>query len=388
MVLRCEVGERTLFRMWPRGVMGRRGPLETLARTLCEQSNWPGEVVVSSLARDARFRGLPEVRDEGPLAFALIPLPSPGPRGLIAALREEGPWTQTDVALLRDLASAFAGEAERMRLEERAVAIDASVARVTEEHARNAQVWVTGPMSALEPVLSSICHELNNPLTSIKSFAELMLMDRRSTDDREALEIVQREAHRAATIISDLRRMARQGPKPEGSRARPVREQVADTACAAAGLRSLPPVKEQTVKPGVAAVDQPPASQPLRLLVVDDEAPIRFSLARYMERRGHTVDQASDGAAALRLLEERGGCGAYDIIVADLRMPGLDGEALLACIRERRDGLEQRLIFMTGEQCTGTHPLLHDSGVPVMCKPFELAEVAQVIEAQARLQGG
>src|SRR5690606_29622859 len=136
----------------------------------------------------------------------------------------------------------------------------------------------------------------------------------------------------------------------------------------------------------VDASDDPPASRGLRVLVVDDEAPIRYSLARYMERRGHEVHQAGDGYAALEMVDAALETEGYDIVIADMRMPGLCGEGLLAHLRDRPDGLDQRLIFMTGDlQAPGAARLVQESGIPVMWKPFELAEVAQLIEAQARL---
>src|SRR5690606_32145038 len=47
---------------------------------------------------------------------------------------------------------------------------------------------------------------------------------------------------------------------------------------------------------------QKPSRSPLRILVVDDEGPIRYSLSRYMTRRGHTVCEAEEGRRALDLL--------------------------------------------------------------------------------------
>jgi CheY-like chemotaxis protein len=59
-------------------------------------------------------------------------------------------------------------------------------------------------------VLSGLAHELNNPLTSIKSFAQLLLLDDRSAEDRDGLEVIQQEAERAARLVADLRRLVQQ----------------------------------------------------------------------------------------------------------------------------------------------------------------------------------
>lgn len=378
---------------------------------------------------------------------------------------------------------------------------------VTEERAREMEFRRAERMASVAPLLSGVCHELNNPLTSIKSFAELLLLDEHSEEDREALEIVQREAHRAARIVSDLRVVARQardagtgrGPvdlnqllraaaerrrcalaaagvalrcelTPElpaawasSSQMEQVLQHLLDNAeLSLAGqsgqreliLRSHPGevgvallvedtgsgIEPQhlerifdpfwtTRRPGEGAglglalvhaivadhggrvrvdsevgrgttftVDLPAAEavpvalgesdaeaasgRSLRVLVIDDEAPIRYSLLRYLERRGHRVEEAADGTTALRRLEQ---APEFDVIVTDLRMPGLGGEQLLEHLRQRGDGLEQRLILITGGDHDSPEVLRSFVGadVPVVQKPFELAEIAQVIEAHA-----
>jgi two-component system, NtrC family, sensor kinase len=89
---------------------------------------------------------------------------------------------------------------------------------VTEERAREEQLRRAERMAGVAPLLRGICHELNNPLTSIRSFAELLLLDRRPAEDREALEIVVREADRAARIVADLRVVAHQTQEDAGVR--------------------------------------------------------------------------------------------------------------------------------------------------------------------------
>src|SRR5690606_22702680 len=128
---------------------------------------------------------------------------------------------------------------------------------------------------------------------------------------------------------------------------------------------------------------QAPSRLPLRILVVDDEGPIRFTMVRYMTRRGHTVLEAEEGGRALELLEDPA-TEPFDIILADLRMPGLGGDKLFARLKARAEGLEERLIFITGDaQSPDAAKVVAEAGVPVVLKPFELAEIAQIIEAHA-----
>lgn len=80
-----------------------------------------------------------------------------------------------------------------------------------------------------------------------------------------------------------------------------------------------------------------------RALVVDDSRAARVAAARLVEPWGFDVDLAEDGAAALRRLEEQ---AAYDLVLLDLRMPGLDGMSVLSTIKSRwPDG---EVIVITG----------------------------------------
>src|SRR5437667_11020735 len=61
------------------------------------------------------------------------------------------------------------------------------------------------------------------------------------------------------------------------------------------------------------------------LLLVEDEAPLREAIAEQLGERGYHVEQADSGEAALAHLADF----AFDIIITDLRLPGLDGSAVV-----------------------------------------------------------
>ena len=73
-----------------------------------------------------------------------------------------------------------------------------------------------------------------------------------------------------------------------------------------------------------------------RILVTDDEEGIRSFVAEALAADGHAVAQAADGNEALRKLAERG----FDLLLTDLKMPGLDGMSLLRKVRAEQPELE------------------------------------------------
>lgn len=68
-----------------------------------------------------------------------------------------------------------------------------------------------------------------------------------------------------------------------------------------------------------------------QILIVDDEANLRSTLAMILQRDGYRVSTASSGSEALRLLK----AGAYDLVFLDLKMPEMDGLTLLKEIRKQ-----------------------------------------------------
>jgi two-component system response regulator HydG len=97
-----------------------------------------------------------------------------------------------------------------------------------------------------------------------------------------------------------------------------------------------------------AAADPGPPAPPARadagvgkVLVVDDQKNMRATTAIVLRSAGHTVDEAEDGAAALQLVQQR----AFDVVLTDLRMPGVDGMDVLR--EAQRLAPETQVIVMT-----------------------------------------
>ncbi|CEJ10985.1 Response regulator MprA [bacterium YEK0313] len=118
-----------------------------------------------------------------------------------------------------------------------------------------------------------------------------------------------------------------------------------------------------------------------RVLVAEDDEPVRVFVRRALEIDGHTVVEAMDGAEALDVLEREK--GAFDLLLTDIRMPLMDGIALALAAAPQFPQLI--ILLMTGyadqrERAHGLDALVHD----VMTKPFSLADIrAKVAEALA-----
>lgn len=79
-----------------------------------------------------------------------------------------------------------------------------------------------------------------------------------------------------------------------------------------------------------------------RILVVDDEGAIRYSITKTLQRVGYQVESAASGEEALDLLEKQ----EFDVVLTDIRMPGISGVDLLARIKEKTG--DTSVILMTG----------------------------------------
>lgn len=124
-----------------------------------------------------------------------------------------------------------------------------------------------------------------------------------------------------------------------------------------------------------------PPGRALSVLIVDDESAIRDVLASFLRRRGHLVDTAAEGAAALAAVSARTPDTMFDVILSDLRMPGLGGDELMRRLRAIDPALLERVILMTGDAASDeTVATLAQAGVPVIVKPFTLAELAELVE--------
>lgn len=120
---------------------------------------------------------------------------------------------------------------------------------------------------------------------------------------------------------------------------------------------------------------------PRRVLVIDDEPLIRWSVSESLTGLGMEVQQAADAASALRKVTTAG--LPFQVVVLDLRLPDMRDLSLLATLRQLLP--EARLILMTA---FGTPEIAAEAallGANVLAKPFELHDMNRAVLGTSRV---
>lgn len=112
------------------------------------------------------------------------------------------------------------------------------------------------------------------------------------------------------------------------------------------------------------------------VLIVDDERSMRDFLKILLEKEGHEVTTADSGASALKTLEKQ----SVDVIVSDIRMPGMTGIELLETVKEHSPELP--IIMITAFASPDDAVLAMKNGAfDYISKPFNVDEIKSVIES-------
>ncbi len=121
------------------------------------------------------------------------------------------------------------------------------------------------------------------------------------------------------------------------------------------------------------------AARQERVLVVDDDPPLRRMLERTLSAEGYEVSVAADGGAALVAVER----SAPDVIVLDVRMPVLDG--LAVCRRLRSKGLPTPILMLTARDAVPDRVAGLEAGADdYLVKPFAVQELIARLHALVR----
>jgi CheY-like chemotaxis protein/PAS domain-containing protein len=144
--------------------------------------------------------------------------------------------------------------------------------------------------------------------------------------------------------------------------------------------------------PSAATVEPRPLLVGRRILVVDADGSVRSAAHELLDRYQCIVETAHDGAEARSMVRNLGADAQYDVIVADIRLPDMNGYELLVKLREVADYVP--LVLMTGFGWDREHTILkaRKEGLQfVLYKPFRLDQLVNAIEhtvqERQRLQG-
>jgi len=111
------------------------------------------------------------------------------------------------------------------------------------------------------------------------------------------------------------------------------------------------------------------------LLIVDDEDKMRNLLSMMLERKGFRVDQAVHGRHALERLEKR----EYDLVISDIKMPEMDGKALIRAMRKQK--ILTPVIFITAfATIDSAVEMMQEGASDYVTKPFDESKILLTIE--------
>ncbi|MHC1738520.1 MAG: sigma-54-dependent transcriptional regulator [Ignavibacteriaceae bacterium] len=113
----------------------------------------------------------------------------------------------------------------------------------------------------------------------------------------------------------------------------------------------------------------------VKILIVDDEDIVRQSLFHWFEEEGYEVDCAEDGETALRMFEK----GKYELMLVDMKMPGMSGLDLLTKVKEIDDEVIFILITAFASVPTAIRAL-KDGAFDYITKPIDPEELSHIVD--------
>ncbi len=115
-----------------------------------------------------------------------------------------------------------------------------------------------------------------------------------------------------------------------------------------------------------------------RVLVVEDEPTVARLIADVLEDEGFAVDMLLDGREAL----ERAARTSFDLVICDMKMPGLDGQHFYKSLVRSGNPLRDRFLFVTGDIVAAqTREFLARNHLPHVAKPFRVEELTEKVRA-------
>ncbi len=117
--------------------------------------------------------------------------------------------------------------------------------------------------------------------------------------------------------------------------------------------------------------------EPIAILVVDDERAFTEILAQHLSKKGFAVKSAADGLTGLKLLAEN---EAFEVVVLDIAMPGMNGIETLKAMKKERPLVE--VIMLTGHATVSTAvEAIKQGAFKYLLKPCDVEDLRAFIDA-------
>ncbi|MBN1161682.1 MAG: response regulator [Dehalococcoidales bacterium] len=121
----------------------------------------------------------------------------------------------------------------------------------------------------------------------------------------------------------------------------------------------------------------PPRKQKKKILLVEDELVIGRLFRRVLIEEGFDVDFVQDGLVASEVADSKN----YDLLISDIRLPGITGIQLYEKLKANKPELSQHTIFITGDTMNIDIQLfIRESGMPCLVKPFAPEELVRAVK--------
>jgi len=180
----------------------------------------------------------------------------------------------------------------------------------------------------------------------------------------DAVNVMQRYIGHDADVVERLQRILRH--------ARDIKQVIQKVGQSMAPVQALPAGKQVEKRPGLKG---------RRILVVDADEAVRSAAHNLLERYGCIVETAHDGGEAVGMVRNVLHDDAYDVIIADIRLPDMNGYELLLRMQEILEPVP--LVLMTGFGYDPGHSIVkaRQAGIElVLYKPFRLDQLLDTVE--------
>ena len=207
-------------------------------------------------------------------------------------------------------------------------------------------------LQAYASAVGTLAHRFNNALTTVMGLADWHLVaETHEAPLRSDLEKIRTAASQAEQTAREIQQLTRQ---------------------TAASLLGAPAPLTRDVAP---APDRAAAARPKPVLLVDDDPAVRASLSVMIRTLGRDVHAVESAGAALEWLK----VGGAMLVLTDLAMPGMTGEALAAAIHQRQPDVPVVLMtgWATGADATPPHV------TAILPKPLRMAQLRQLLDRLA-----